>query len=165
MIGFIPQIVKIVKKMVSPKDEMDEEYHLEFIGTGLMKTFELSILEAQKEIAKYGKITSKMSGFIQSLLLDENSKKVKLIDKIRKYEEITDRIDLEIVKYLSKVAEGRLSRTSSDRIRTLLTISNELERIGDIIFQMSKSYERLADENLEFTHEQKEHLSTLFKFN
>jgi phosphate:Na+ symporter len=162
LVWFIPQIVKIVKIMVPSKDT-DEEYHLEYIGTGLMKTSELSLLEAQKEVAKFGKIVSKMSGYVQNLLEGEqNNKRHKLFDKILKYEQITDRVEVEVVNYLAKISEGRLSKDASNKVRSILSIVSDLERIGDIFYQMSRSIEKMDEDNVLFTEMQLANMKALF---
>ncbi len=162
LVWFIPQIVKIVKIMVPSKDT-DEEYHLEYIGTGLMKTSELSLLEAQKEVAKFGKIVSKMSGYVQNLLEGEqNNKRHKLFDKILKYEQITDRVEVEVVNYLAKISEGRLSKDASNKVRSILSIVSDLERIGDIFYQMSRSIEKMDEDNILFTEMQLANMKALF---
>ncbi len=146
-----------------PSKDTDEEYHLEYIGTGLMKTSELSLLEAQKEVAKFGKIVSKMSGFVQELLNGEqNNKRGKLFDKILKYEQTTDRIEVEVVNYLAKISEGRLSKDASNKVRSILSIVSDLERIGDIYYQMSRSIEKMDEENIKFTEMQMFNLKSSF---
>ncbi len=162
LVWFIPQIVKIVKLMV-PSTDTDEEYHLEYIGTGLMKTSELSLLEAQKEVAKFGKIVSKMSGYVQNLLdNNQNNKRHKLFDKIFKYEQITDRIEVEVVNYLAKISEGRISKDASNKVRSILSIVSDLERIGDIFYQMSRSIQRMDEDKIQFTEMQMANIKASF---
>ena len=137
MVGFVKLIAGIVTKLVPAKGD-DEEFHLEYIGDAIFRTPDISILEARKEIVKFGEITTKMSEFLQALIRKKKEKKrAKLMDRIQKYEEITDKIEIEIAIYLSKIAEGNISEATSIRIRSLLSINNNLERIGDIFYQMS----------------------------
>ncbi|MEQ9423730.1 MAG: Na/Pi cotransporter family protein [Cyclobacteriaceae bacterium] len=154
LINFVDFIAKTVIKMVSSKGD-DEEFKLEYIGTGMMDTAELSLEEAAKETAKFGLITSKMSGFLRDLIDAKKSKKQnKLLAKIRKYEEITDRMEEEVTSYLMKVSQGQLSNDASLRVASLLSINNDLERVGDIIFQMSKDIGRKIENEIEFNDEQ-----------
>lgn len=163
LIWFVPQLVKLAERTVKSKGASDEEFHLEFIGTGIMGTPDLSILEAKKEIAKFGDITMRMSKFTRTLLLEKEGKKVdKLYKKIRKYEEITDRLEIEVVKYLNKISEGELSEQTAIRIQGMNSIVNDLERIGDIYFQMSKTIERKEEEKSWFTPEQRNSLLEMF---
>lgn len=162
LVWFTDPIVNLSSKLVRRKNEADE-FHLEYIQTGVMTTPELGILEAQKEVAKYGSITSRMSDFTRKLLLESDPKeKQKLLLKIEKYETITDRIEIEIGNYLSKISEEDLSDLSSRHVRSMLSINNDLERIGDIFFQMSKSIERKDSDRIWFTPDQRNNLITLF---
>ena len=163
MAGFVKLIASAVTKMVPARGD-DEEFHLEYIGDAIFRTPDISVLEARKEIVKFGEITSRMSEFLQTLIGKKKEKKrAKLMDKIQKYEEITDKIEVEIAVYLSKIAEGNISEGTSIRIRSLLSINNNLERIGDIFYQMSLNVERKNESNLWFSEKQTENLSGLFK--
>lgn len=163
MVGFVPLIAKVVIKMVPSKGDVDEEFHLEYIGTGMMLTTEAAILEAKKEVAKFGKLTKKMVAFIPKLLVETDQKAFKkLLARIKKYEEITDRIESEVSNYLAKVSEGELNPSASERIRSMLSIINDLERIGDVCYQMSKAIERKSEKKIWFTPEQRQNLQEMF---
>lgn len=154
LIGFVGFIAKTVVRLIPSKGE-DEEFHLEYIGTGMMQTAELSLEEATKEIAKFGEITSRMSQFLRELIeSDKEKRQKKLLKKVKKYEEITDRIDDEVANYLMKVSEGSLSDESTRRVSNLLSISNDLERIADIIYQMSRDLEKFYEGDIIFNSEQ-----------
>ncbi|MEQ9392629.1 MAG: Na/Pi cotransporter family protein [Balneola sp.] len=156
LIGFVGFIAKTVIRMIPSKGEDDEEFHLEYIGTGMMQTAELSLEEATKETAKFGEITARMSEFLRELVeTDKPKRQKKLLKKIKKYEEITDRIDDELASYLMKVSEGSLSDESTRKVSHLLNISNNLETIGDIFYQMSRDLEKFFEGDIIFNSEQK----------
>ena len=153
-VWFVPLISRTVIQMQPSKGETDEELHLEHIGGGLMQTAELSVLEAQKEVIKFGKITSKLYNMILELRKETDSKKFnKLMERIRKYEDITDRMEVEIADYLAKAAQGEMSDSASFKVRSMISIINDMERIGDICYQMSISIERKRERKAEFTTE------------
>jgi phosphate:Na+ symporter len=55
LIGFIPQLEKLVCYIIkSGKADDEDEFRLQFIRGGIMKTPEISILQAQKEIVIFG---------------------------------------------------------------------------------------------------------------
>ncbi len=163
LIWFVPNLVRIAERTVKSKGAQDEEFHLDYIGSGYMSTPDLSLLEAKKEIAKFGEITSRMSRFSRSLLFEKNRKKQKkLHERIAKYEEITDRVEIEVANYLNKISEGELSGDTAIRIRGMNSIVNDLERIGDIYYQMSKTLERKSSEKIWFTPEQRNNLASMF---
>lgn len=164
MIWFVPLLVKVAIKSVKSKGDADEEFHLEYINSGIMATPEMSIMEAQKEIAKFGNLVARMNGFLKDLITTTDKKKVaKTLSKIKKYEEITDRIEVEVAEYLAKVSEGEMSESSSVRVRGMLRIIGNLERMGDIYYQMSKALERKTESKIYFTPEQREKLLDMFE--
>ena len=164
LIWFTPKLVTMAERSVRSKGAADEEFHLDYIGTGIMGTPDLSILEAKKEVAKFGAITSRMSTFTQSLLTEQSSKaKGKLYTKIEKYEEITDRVEIEVANYLAQVSKGEMTDNTAHRVRAMNSIVNDLERIGDIFYQISKSIERKEEQKIWFLPEQRESLLEMFK--
>ena len=157
LVGFAPFIARTVTRLV-PADG-DEEFHLEFIGSQIIRTPDLSIVEARKEIAKFGTIVAKMNNQMRLLLGKRKDEKIaKKIDKIHTYEQITDRLEVEIASYLTKVAEGNISEELSEKIRTLLSISNDLERIGDLYYQMALAINRKNESQAWFTDKQQQSL-------
>ena len=154
LIWFIPRLVKVAERTVKSQGDMDEEFHLEHIGTGLMQTAELSILKANKEVEKFGKVTAILFDMIPQLLQETDSKKfTKLLIRIRKYEDITDRMEVEIADYLAKAAQGEMSDSASRKVRSMLSIINDMERIGDICYQLSISLERKSEKKAYFIPE------------
>lgn len=163
LVWFIPQISKVVTKIVPSRSDDDEEYSLAYIGSGMMLTTEASLLEVRKELIEFSKRIKKMSGFIPQLLVETDKKKFKkLMKKVRKYEEITDRIELDIANYLAKVSEGSMNQNTSIQVRSMLSIASDLEIIGDINYQMSKTIQRKTDDKIWFTPEQRKNLLDMF---
>ena len=154
LVGFVPLISRIVIKMQPSKGEMDEEFHLEHIGGGPMQTAELSVLEANKEVAKFGNITTRLFDMIPDLLKETDVKKFNnLMARIRKYEDITDRMEVEIADYLAKASQGEMSDSASIKVRSMISIINDMERIGDICYQLSITIERKREQKAYFTPE------------
>ena len=154
LVGFVTLMSRVVVKMQPSKGEVDEEFHLEHIGTGLMQTAELSVLEAKKEVIKFGSITSRLFGMIPDLLKETDSKKFgKQMARIRKYEDITDRMEVEIADYLAKASQGEMSDSASVKVRSMISMINDMERIGDICYQLSITIERKNEQKTSFTPE------------
>ncbi|MDG1147254.1 MAG: Na/Pi cotransporter family protein [Crocinitomicaceae bacterium] len=162
LIWFVPQLVSLAERLVKSKGESDEEFKLDFIDGPLGSTAELCILEASKEVAKFGKITAKMNGFVKTYInTSEKKVKNKMLDKLEKYEEITDRVEVEIADYLGETARLEMSDEASTQMRGMLNISTDLERIGDIFFQMSKALEKKDRDKHYFTPEQREGINDM----
>jgi len=164
LIWFVPWLVRVAEKTVPSKGEDDEIFKLEHIQGGLTETPELSILEASREVTKFGELTLKMSKKVNELLNEKDAKKrAKLMKKITKYEDITDNLESEIFNYLSKVSQSELSDKSSNELRAMLSATNDLERIGDIFYTMGKSLEKKNDAKIWFDQNQREAISDLNK--
>ncbi len=161
MVWFVPWLVNTATKMVKAKGDIDEEFHLEHIGGGLLPSSELSLMEAKKEAQKFTDVASRMNGFVKTLV-NETDKKAfdKMLKKIRKYEDITDRIEEEMAIYLTKIGQGSLTEDTSTKIRALHKMISNLERIGDIYYGMSISLENKKESKVWFTQGQRDNLNT-----
>lgn len=159
LIWFVSFIEKLAMKIIKSRGQEDEQHHLEYISSGVLNTPELSILEAKKEITKFGKITKKMLRFIDELMVETDQRKIEeLHERVKKYEDITDKIEIEVTEYLRQVSEGELSHETSGKIRSMLRIIDDLETVGDIIYQMSKVIQRKQDEKVYFLPEQRNNI-------
>jgi len=171
LIWFIPQIEKFVCWVIKPKrvDE-EEDFRLHFITAGFMKTPELSVLEAQKEISSFSERMQRMFGMVKELLnlsssqqnkKDKNNEQAfnKLYTRIEKYESISDNMELEIARYLESVSDAHLSDETKGKIRAMLREVSELESIGDSCFNMARTINRkFSAKQDHFIEKQYEHL-------
>jgi phosphate:Na+ symporter len=165
MIWFVNLYERICKLIIKPKaEDADEEFQLQFITTGMLSTAELSILQAEKEVEVYARRTRKMFKLVQKLAFAEDEVKfVKLFSRIEKYEEISDRMEIEIGSYLNRVAEGRLSNQSKERIRSILRDVTEIESIADSCHNMARHYRRKIEAKAVFTVELQDNLRLMWK--
>lgn len=162
-IGFIPQLIKLVEKTVPIPDEEKEQYHLEYIGSLHELGPDLSILEVKKELAKFGRVTSRMSGFARELMTTDVSKtKHELLERIQKYESITDRVEVEIANFLNQIASQNPSRELAMRFHGMSRVASNLERIGDLFYQVSKILEKKDEEDISFSPLQQQRLIEMF---
>jgi phosphate:Na+ symporter len=151
---FAKPLVKFVTFILPQKEEEEEEFHLTYISTGMLSTSELSILQASKEIQLYADRSKKMFGFVRQLYIEKNeSAFAKLYSRIEKYEAISDRIEVEIADYLTRVSEGRLSAESKQTIIGMLKVVTEIESIGDSCSNMARTILRKHDDAIEYTAE------------
>ena len=163
LIGFAPLIASIATRMVPEKGEDDEEFRLKFISSSFVSTSELAIVQARQEIASFAIRLEKMFFFAKKLFIEENKKKYyKLLSKVEKYEQITDNMEVEIANYLTKVSEGEISHESSKKIRTMLKIIDDMESVGDAVYQLSLVYNNYHNSKSEFTDFQKNSLKDMF---
>lgn len=167
LIWFIKPLEKLVCLLVPTREGKtdDDEMRLKFIGGGLLSTAELSILEAKKEINVFVERCLKMFQMTRDLLETTKGEDFnKLYSRVEKYESITDRMEVEIADYLTKVSEGRLSADSKMTIQRMMRICSELESIGDSCFNLARSISRkrqYADED--FTAKQYQHIHSMMQ--
>jgi phosphate:Na+ symporter len=161
-IWFVPQLVRIAERIIPNKTDDDEVFQLRYISAGLMDTPNLSVVQAGKEVALFGGKAEKMVGFVDQLYKAPKDKKTgKLIRKIVKYEEITDRLDLEISEYLKQIEVDGMGRQSATEMHTLLKIIDNLECIGDVCYQISEHHERRVADKIDLPDALDEQLSEL----
>ena len=166
LIWFIPQIEKLVCKLIKNKNkEEDEEFRLRYIGgTTIMKTPELSVLEAQKEIHSFGERIERMFGMVRELLEEKDeSKFVKLFSRIEKYEGISDSMEIESAKYLDQVSDAHLSDDTKAKIRAMLREISEIESIGDSCYNIARTINRKIKGKEDFIQSQYEHVHQMFE--
>lgn len=163
MIWFVNVIEKTVCGIIRTKQE-DEEYRLSYITGGMLSTAELSILQAQKEITLFAERTTKMFGMVKELLYEKDENNfLKTYSRVEKYENISDRMEIEIANYLTQVAEGRLSSEGKEEIRVLLRAVSEIESIADSCNNLARSIKRRNEFKSVFTEEQNNHIDQMFK--
>jgi phosphate:Na+ symporter len=164
LVGFVPQLVSMATRTVKSKGDDDEEFKLEYISRGVVSSSEIALAEASKEMSKFGGLIKKMSGWLLELSEEKKDKRVnKLMGKIQKMEILTDELDEQINSFMIKVASSNLSEKSSVEMRGMLSISNDLERVADIIFRMARDIERKHRNKIQFSDDQNEQLNKLSK--
>jgi len=175
LIWFIPQIERFVCWVIkSKKIDEEEDFRLHFITSGIMKTPELSVLEAQKEIQAFSERMHRMFGMVRELLTLSSSASAKsknsdtefnkLYSRIEKYEGISDNMELEIAKYLDSVSDAHLSDDTKAKIRAMLREISELESIGDACYNMARTILRKYNGKQDhFVEKQYEHIHQMME--
>ena len=131
LIWFVPVIEKIVTWMV-PGNESEEVYRIKFIQGGPLGTAELSLNEAKQEIVHFGEICRKGFDYVEKAVTEKDEAKAdEYIQKLVKYEEITDQVEMEIASYLNEVTKGEISLSSTVLIKSMYKIIGEMESLGD----------------------------------
>lgn len=165
LVGPIKYLEKLVCIIIKPKANKDEdEFRLHFIQVGIMKTPELSVLEASKEIKSFAERIQRMFGMVRELLGEKDTDKfTKLYSRIEKYEGISDNMEIEIAKYLDQVSNAHLSDETKEKVRSMLREISELESIGDACYNIARTCSRLINSKEDFTQEQYDHMHQMFE--
>ena len=164
---WLPKLyVKIVTRLLPERKgaKGQDDFSLKFISGALMGTSELAISQAQKEIAVYGERVQRMLGMSRTLIHTDpsDSDYQNIYNRLEKYEEISDRMEIEIGNFLNKVAEGRLSPEGKMRIAGMLRIISEIESIADSCFNVAKTLDRKNKAKVEFTPTMLEKIDAMF---
>lgn len=163
MLPFVHFLVKVATIMIpSSRDGEDEVAKLKFIDTA-NRTAELATVELQKETAHFGEIVARMGMFAKQLInsLEKQEQQV-LMKRLKKYEKITDKMEIEITEYITKLSRQEITPRTSMRLRSILNICNDLERTGDLYYQLSKTVQQKLESKTYFTPDQRNNINSMF---
>jgi phosphate:Na+ symporter len=163
-IGIIPITESIIKRIIPDGDNGSEKFLLRHIGSSYLSTSELSLVQAKQEIQKLSNLTIKMFNLVPVFLIEKDAKPYKkLYKKIKKYEKITDRIEVEVYTYLTKLSESKLSEGGSEEVRKMIKVTDELESIADAAYKMASSIYKKNKASIYFKQDIRDHLNTMFE--
>ena len=165
LLPFVKQVAKVCCMVWKPRANADDDdFRLRFIQSGIMKTPELSVLEAQKEIQSFAERIQRMFGMVRDLLEEKNEDKFqKIYERVQKYENISDNMEIEIAKYLDQVSNAHLSDETKGKIRSMLRQISELESIGDACNNMGRTINRKFHSKEDFNEHQYDHIHQMFE--
>lgn len=166
MIWLTNMYVKIVMRLVPTKHKEDEEFQLKFISGGLLNASELNIAQAEKEIAVFAERVQRMIGMAQTLVHTKEGTEEfnNSFSRLEKYEDISDRMEIEIAHYLNRCSEGRLSNEGKLKIAAMLRIVSEIESIADCCLGAGKILIRKQQSHINFSDEIYTNLDTMFGY-
>ena len=161
LVWFTPQIVRFVTWALKGHKDEEEVFRLRYIQGGMMSTAELSLEQAEQEVVHFSEIVKKQYRYARQAVneSDDESRFDELFKKLEHYEQITDRIEFEIAKYLSNIRESDLSQEGTNKLQAMYKIISELESMGDSGFNVGRILQR---KNL---HSQKFDEATVRKLN
>ena len=165
LIGFIPQIEKIVCWAIKDKKEPEKEVvRLQYIGNGLVQTPEIAVLQAEKETASFGLFVQEMFAKVRLLLDEKNDNKfTELFAIIENKEDVSDQIEIEIAKYIEQVSFDHLSDETKTKIRQMLREISELESVGDSCYNIARTLRRRMESGKELTSWQYNNIREMMK--
>ena len=162
MVWFTPQLVSLVKRLLPQKETEDEEYRLRFIGHDYMPTGEIALISVWNEVSGYARRVHRMFGFVQRMLDPANDKDLqKTYERILKYENISDRMEVEIGNYLGRLHTSELSDNARQQVGALMKIISDIESIADCCHNAGKILKRKHEANLWFNEYILKHLEVM----
>lgn len=166
MIWLTNVYVKIVEILVPAKHTGDDEFQLKFISAGILSASELNISQAEKEMYVFAERVGRMLPMARDLVHTKAGSDDfnRTYSRLEKYEEISDRMELEIANYLNRCAEGRLSNESKRRLTAMLSIDSEIESIADAMLGVGKILLRKQESGVHFNDEIYSNIDLMFGY-
>lgn len=166
MIWLTKVYVKIVEWIVPAKRKGDDEFQLKFISSGMLSASELNITQAEKEIAVFADRVNRMLSMARELVHTKGNSEDfnKRSSRLEKYEDISDRMEIEIANYLNRCAEGRLSNEGKRHVSAMLAIVSEIESIADCCSGVGKILLRKQQGNVHFNEEIYHNIDVMFDY-
>ncbi len=164
LVWFVPQIEKIVYRLV-PSTEEEEDYRLKYIPTGAISTTsEVVLSEVQGEILTFAGRCKKMFAMVKDMMTMEKENEFNTsFERVTKYEGITDKMEVEIANYINKVMEaGGLTKESKRKMLKMMKLASELESIGDSCYNLGRTLNHKREKKLDFTQEQVANIVKMF---
>ncbi len=164
MIWLTGVYVKIVEKIMPAKNKEDGEFQLRFISAGLLSASELNIAQAEKEMVVYAQRVRRMVTILETFAHTDSKTEdySRLYSRLEKYEDISDRMQLEISNYLRRCSEGRLSNEAKSHVVAMLNIASEIESIADCCYRSAKILVRKSEQSIEFDNIIIENIDSMF---
>ena len=164
VIGFVKYFVALIETIIPLKSNKTERPHLEYFNSGFLQAAELSIIQARKETRKFAELSHRMFNFIPAMIMETDKKEFEEIkERVSKYEEITDRVEVEITTFLVAVSKRQVSDNAAEEVRRIRLSCSEIEKIGDICFKMATLLAKKREEKVYFTPAQRSELFEMFK--
>lgn len=165
LIGYLPKIDMLLHRLIPVSNEDDEEFHLSFIHGGIISTAELSVEEARKEAVLFGERCQRMLQLTVDFIHMPSTGEAHshAFSRIEKYEKITDRLELEIVRYLNSVDKSSTSEHIAARVLSLFKVVDELESIGDSCYNIARAVVRSRDAGVTFIKMQKNNIDRMLE--
>ena len=163
LIGFIPQMEKVVRWILPDKGEAHlDSFKLQYIKANLIQTPEIAVMQAQKETAHYGQRVEQMFVLIKEMLNSHDSDKIdEIYQQLEREEDVTDEAEITIARFLEQVSDGHLSDDSKMKVRQMLREIGEIESIGDSCYRLARTMQRLNQQEREFADDQRQSLNDM----
>jgi phosphate:Na+ symporter len=165
LIGFIPSIQRLSSYLVlKPRNRPSQESKFQYLDSGLLSTSEISLVQVRKVIIQMFDLAFSSYNSIGQLLIEKDMARFKKIFRmVKKNEQKSDRMELEINLFLTNVSSGNLSRSAMLEIRKSVKIVEELKTIANNCMGMAKAIDTKKQNRFWFTQELRDNLKILSK--
>ncbi len=159
---FIPQLMKLLARML-PHEASDDRRHLLALDSGMISTPELALMQAHHEIATHAKRMLKMFNMVRELTRTPHLEEFRReYAHVEKYERITDRVEREIVVFLSHIVSQDNSERATARLQRMFRTVSHIELIGDENLALARTIRAKRERDLWFDRTLREDSERLY---
>ncbi|UCF83031.1 MAG: Na/Pi cotransporter family protein [Desulfobacteraceae bacterium] len=149
----LPYVVKAAIWFTPHKKDgngLDELHHIKYLDSKYIDTPSMALAQAGAEIVRMGEAVQVM---YDNVIHSIEERKLKELSKWRKREDALDILQREITQFLVRTMQGPISPEESREVRSLIRMTNNLERIGDATEDVAESIEELIEQDLSLSEE------------
>lgn len=161
-IFLIPYLVALAKWTIPIVDKKSDKNKKPNLIGNTINSPELATVELKKDTAHFAEMIARMSRFVKEYFNSVDEKEqLELYSKILKYEDITDRMRDEITEYITRLSKSEMTTRTSVRLRSLLNVSAELERIADIYLEIAQGIRKKFQSKVWFNPVQRSNVNKM----
>lgn len=150
VLPFIRHFERVIIWLMPDRKPGEEEHELVYLSTPFAGTPELAINAARREVDRMAGVVVNMLNKIMTMFRTDSKKLPKLFESIRKSEKSTDILEHKINEYLANLTHAHITTATSKEVLSLLSMINDLERMGDHGEKLSILMERVDDNDYKF---------------
>ena len=144
---FINQFSQLICRLV-PGEEQVVDYGPKYLDPRMLKTPAAAISGVKQELLRMASLSREM---LRESLRVFQAKDLKRIKHIEQTEEIIDGLEKELYTYLAELSQHSMTREQSIQVVSLMSVTNDLERIGDHAENIMQLSEIMIDEGTHFS--------------
>jgi len=149
----LPYLVKVAIWLTPGKEReegLDELHHIKYMDSKFVEIPSVALGQAQAEIIRMGEAVQLM---YDDVINSVKERELKGVSKWRKREQALDNLQREITQFLVRVMQGAIGPEESREVRSLIRMTNNLERVGDATENIAELIEDLAEQDLYLSQE------------
>jgi len=159
LLPLINQFTRLVERL-TPGEVQVEHVGPLYLDENLMKTPSVALGQTTRELVRMGKLALSMLEEVHTAFTQSNTEG---LEATLKTEATINRLEHAVVDYLARLSRESLSSEQSDRLAALLSMSSDIERIGDLAENIGELAEYRAEHRLPFSDEAVNELEGMFQ--
>lgn len=160
-LAFLGPFERLVIRVLPDRGGEGESTDLVYLETPFGSTPEIAIEAAAREVDRMAQVTEAIVADITAVIEKKAHIEPAEAEKIFKAEDLTDRLEHKITEYLAALVHGHLSTAASHEALSLLSMINDLERIGDHGEKIANLFKRAAENDTLFSAQAYEDLDEI----